>query len=1519
MEREGERPRIQGKSLSAISRRERSGEGVLFAGKLLSALLAVVLAAGLLPIVPASPVVEEAEAFEGTTNYQGYFTPAQIAGKYGYVSGNVLYASSTSNSNYYKNSDGAGKWLSSSAFVSTRAVSFTHDWTVNVTARMAPLVWGAHTADVRERVTLGLSTTKDPTKVTGQQLGIILLWSNTGGSSTSLGTSYYRQGVNEGGNGSGSSAATTFSGSKNLTLSYSMAADKLTLNDGQKSVTYGGIKTLVNGSGYLTIMGEILWRNASNPNVAQVPSTNLNVSIAFNSMSLPHLTPEIKEIKMYRVGSATPIGADEYVAPGTPVRVEVVLRNTHAAGGAEEFPFHLKLLGSTHAKYPTVGMTASGDVITSAGQAVTLKAAAETKVTFNATVNGSVGKAVTIGLQLVEDSFGGTYEAGVKLLNEHPLKPGDGSGSGAAGTDYHYTRLPAPNANGWNTSPVTVTFYPGDFDQMTLTPSEGAAKVLTGADPAWTRSEDTAGISLSAQAKDTDSGAVSTQRAGLVKIDTSAPRIEGGGALGYTLTDVPADASKATSGIWRLHRTGASGAAAADGRAAAFREFPLTDGNGTASQAVGNLPNGYYVAEDAAGNLSAPLKVSSTEPPAVERPAGSLAGPGDPGYAPPVGPPLGPGSDPVPGPTVAEDAGGLRHAVIEESVSQMIDPSAPPFGGLLEPAEATAMMDYRYAASSTAAPTTKVDALLGAAGDPIASFDTKVPGECTVKRVITDAQGNTTTILLHYSTIRDNCPVVRPLQPSDPADPDSPKVPGDPLSPSGPVTTDPDGTQHVTVDCEASEAVRSGAMDRDGALALLQRHYDVAALDGAAATLTVRSMQDAAGAAVSSIDLSQPATYLITYVASDAQGNTTTVNLTYRLMRWKSPEVKPPPTTTDPDPKPLEPPEPPHIHPDGTHHAVLYDKVRVLAQAGASLFLDAVRALMEGRYTFAATDGGTTAERSLALTNAAGSAVSSIDLSREGTYHIAYTRADAAGNTTTVHLTYEVFRDQCPPIRPLEPVDPTDPTGDKKPGDPLQPSEPVTEGADGTQSTSVDCSVTEAVTHGVMDKVGAQALLRRHFLPSGVDGGDVTVTVQSMANAAGDLISAIDLSRQAHYRITYVVRDGAGNTTTVRLAYHLISSRVPGVMATPDPDEVTDLIPGDPLNPQPHPLDPTHPPTVAADGTQHAEVADEMRVPVKRGAELTLADARSLVSHRYTFTPEAAGTVSEVSLAMADGSGGPVRSIDLSYPSAWRINYKVRDANGNTVKVNLRYLVVAKPPTVTPGKPGGDGGPGEGNGSSGRDPLPPSSVTVDPETGLTHAVINDEVTVPTEDDPMTPAAMASFMEARYGAASGLPDGKLTRGTPQLYDSAGKAVTAIDRSRPGDWRADQVITDSAGDTVSIRLTYLVREGTVTGGTSGGNGSSGAGDGGGTGDGSGAQAGAGGANGDGDGRGRWASRIHQLPQTGGIFGPCPVHILFVLIMLLSAAYTLARLRQEAAHRAERRRRDAEWEEFYREAVR
>ncbi|MVX62014.1 hypothetical protein GKZ27_11235 [Enterorhabdus mucosicola] len=870
--------------------------------------------------------------------------------------------------------------------------------------------------------------------------------------------------------------------------------------------------------------------------------------------------------------------------------------------------------------------------------AVVLKGTQSTIVTWEAEVTGTQGDAIVLSQELVEDSFGGTFPHTVELVAERPLLPAPGdadpddpSSWGTPGHDYHYTRLPAANENGWNTSPVTVTFYPGDYDVMELTPSEGGAKSLTEADPSWTRAADTAGIDLNAQARNRDTGAVSVQKAGKVKIDTSAPRIGDGGALAYTLTDVPSDPSKATSGIWRLHRTDSSGTVASGSRSSVFREFDLTDGDGKATQAVGKLPNGYYRAEDAAGNLSDVLKVGDTEPPGVDRPADSVLDPSDPGAAAPVGPELGPGADPVPDPTVTEDGEGLKHAVIEESVSEMIDPASPPFGGLLEKSEATAMMDYRYASASTAAPTTQTDELLGADGSPIASFDTKVPGECLIRRVITDSQGNTTTILLHYRTTRDSCPVVRPLEPADPADPGGPQAPGEPLEPTGPVAVRPNGTQSVEVACD----------------------------------------------------------------------------------------------------------------------------------------------------------------------------------------------------------------------------------------------------------------VTEAVTHGTMGADGAEALLRRHFALSDVDGGDgVTLTVQSMKNAAGNAVSAIDLSRAADYLITYLVRDADGNTTTVRLTYHLISSRVPGVVVTPDPGTDPNPQPGDdPLNPRPRPIDPATPPRVDPDGTQHADINDEMRVKVQPGKSLSPADARSLMERRYAFTPEGGGAMTEVALHLNDAQGRAVDAFDLSRPGSWRITYKVADANGNTVTVHLRYLVVSDAPTVNvkPGDGTGDGG----NPGGTPTPLPPASSTVDPETGLTHSVVNDHVVVGTHSEPATPAVMEALFAERYQLASALADGKLTAGPMRLTDEGGTAVDAIDRSQPGMWHAEQLITDSAGNTTLIHLIYEVQRGGAGGSVSS------------SGDGGSADNGSSGAGNNANGKvkpSEWVSRLHQLPQTGGPFGTCPLHMMFVLLMLLASAYALMRLRQE-----------------------
>ena len=1023
----------------------------------------------------------------------------------------------------------------------------------------------------------------------------------------------------------------------------------------------------------------------------------MRVNVAFNSMSLPHLTPQISSIKLYRNGTNTEIGKDDAVSDGEIVRVECMVRNAHASAGTEQFPMHLKMIDTTahptkgvtpfrNTSYPTQvnGTTVNYDVNGTTGVPLTLVGQTPTKVTYYARVSQVNGAAVTLGQQLIEDSFGGTQESGVELLAAKPLEPAPGTvdpddpGSDA-GRKFHYARFPQPNGNGWNNSPVTVRFYPGDFDQMTLTPSGASAVTLTGASPDWVQAADTAGTALSAQAKNTATGAVSTQKAGTVKIDTTAPRLTLDPALDVLTVD---DTAAVASGVWKVHRTDSSGAVAADARAAAFKEFALTSGNGAAKQTVANIPNGWYVAEDAAGNRSAPLKVDATEPPAVERPPGSVVNPDDPNSPTPVGPPVGPGDD-VPGPTVSEDAAGLRHAVIEETVSEMIDPAAPPFGGLLEKAEATALMDYRYAASSSAGIASVTDELLDTAGAPLAAFDTKVPGGCLVRRVITDVQGNTTTINLHYQLTRDNCPPVRPLEPVDPADPSGPTQPGEPLTPDGPVTKHPDGTQHTEVTCEVTEAVSRGVMGADGAVALLKRHYAFAS----------------------------------------------------------------------------------------------------------------------------------------------------------------------------------------------------------------------------------------------------------------VNGGAASATVQSMSRLGGGSVSEIDLSKAADYLITYRVADADGNSTTVKLTYHLVSSRAPGVVVKPDPGTDPNPQPGDdPLNPQPRPLDPVGPPAVHPNGTHHAVVEDEMRVPVEEGVVLSLADVRALMERRYTLTPENPGPLTERSLAVAAASGAPVTAIDRSTPGVFRITYQVADAAGNTVTVRLRYMVVADAPTVTPRPdpdgdgPGGSGDGGDGPGTpddpaGGRDPLPPTSIVVDPATGLTHAVIEDTVTVATSHEPMTPAAMADLFALRYAVKSTLPDGKLTREPVHLYrggdfglSRAGGEVDAIDRSKPGDWRAEQRLVDSGGNTTTIKLTYLVREGSISGSVGDdGNGGNGAGPGDGTGAGNGAP-GAGPSAGDGSATSnRWSSFIHQLPQTGGPFGSCPLHILFVLLMVLASAYTLMRLRQESARREQRRQRDAEWEEFRREAVR
>ncbi|MEB1815053.1 hypothetical protein NYR05_11460, partial [Adlercreutzia mucosicola] len=194
-------------------------------------------------------------------------------------------------------------------------------------------------------------------------------------------------------------------------------------------------------------------------------------------------------------------------------------------------------------------------------------------------------------------------------------------------------------------------------------------------------------------------------------------------------------------------------------------------------------------------------------------------------------------------------------------------------------------------------------------------------------------------------------------------------------------------------------------------------------------------------------------------------------------------------------------------------------------------------------------------------------------------------------------------------------------------------------------------------------------------------------------------------------------------------------------------------------------------------------------------------------------------------------------------------------------------------PTITP-KP-------DGTGATAPEPLTPTEVVTDSSSGLTHAVIHDELALPTSSKPVTPDMMAQLIDERYVVGTGLTDRTISRSPVRLFDSAGNPAEAIDRSRPGTWIAEQTFTDAAGNTTTLRLTITVRDdtadGTLGAGTADGGGASGKGS---------------AASGH---RTALANHISQLPQTGGILGACPLHILFVLMALMASAYSLGRLRQ------------------------
>lgn len=1149
----------------------------------------------MLPIIPNSLLVPEAHAFEGTTNYKDLFTVMPVNGNAASINGSTAKLADVSQESYVQNMDG-WYWKSYSVFAGKRPASLLSSWTIVMDASMPTGMRGdSNLSSTLGWVCIGLGKGSDPHTMDGIALGPGVAWS-TGMSNTQP---YFDAGIMK----NGIQVTTlehvdiSYWWDCQATLSYDYAKNSLSYTDRYHSITVEDVRGKLGNSAYIFLMGAVEYVKASNPGIYYRPRFSSYTALTFRSMSLPHLQPTIESVHIVNPETGKPYGKDDYVETGTVVRVECVLKNANEDAGSEQFPMHVKMVLDDPA-HPTQGVTPVVDaahpiqvdgatkataigkdtVFGENGTALTLVGTTPVTVSYYVAVDQSSGRAVELSQQLIEDSFGGAQYDTLELLAEKPLTPGpsDGNGDGdlRPGWDYHYTRVPAPNENGWNTSPVTGTFFAGEYDRLTVTPDNGdAPSTLTGAagNNSWTYAADTDGYGITARADDSESGSVSVQVRDLIKIDSWAPTLtfdEESGAL--TASDAaPAAEGKATSGIWKIERTSRSRAATAGGWT-----YDLEDGKGQPSQTETVVPNGYYRAVDAAGNVSPVVRVGSTQPPKVDRPEPPK--PDDPDN--PVDPdnpddPDGPGtpegpSGNIPDPTVDEDDEGLLHATVDEYVVRLVDHDNPSYGGSIDANDAQRISEAFYAFPADAS--IQVELLSAAGDEALDALPTDEPGACLIRTVAKDDQGNTTTVNLHYRLVNDTCPTLTPTDPG---------TPRTPVEPDGPAKKKDDGTQEVDVSVDVTEGTCSAVMGRDGAPALLKRHFALDAFEGGTVDLQVLSMERADGTPLVAIDLSRPADYVIRYRAQDKAGNTTNIALAYHLVKADTPAawVEPgQPGTTDGSPgtpenpcepsdpdkpgtyphdpsedpterKPLYPTEPVLVHPDGTAHATVDDTLVEYVSPGVLWDASDLRTLMETRYSFP----DDAAFLDFTAEDAGGQPVDTVDKGAPATYTLKLGVADADGNTTHVRLRYTLVERRpddatgAPTItpNPTNPDgtggtgDPSGPGGEGDTGEPLQPIEVIRDPQTGLVRVTVQDTVRHPVADDSLSLAQLAELIGSRYTAKAAGGGSLEASPVTITDADGNPAHAIDRSAPGTWYAQQTFTDGKGNATTLRLRY----------------------------------------------------------------------------------------------------------------------------------------------------------------------------------------------------------------------------------------------------------------------------------------------------------------------------------------------------------------------------------------------
>lgn len=1017
----------------------------------LSLMLAVFLAvptAVLSAMLPRGGAQSTPKAYAavGATDYSVLFRCEQKSGTPGIIAGNVLTfgstsTSATSNLPYVYYAGDREQWESSAFFSTDRLIPLTFDWKISFASTQSALnyVVGTHSC-VTIASQAGLTTEKSAALLKGPFFALV--FSRSGDVvATNLRTVIMNNGFSVG-NALEDRAISRPAGppfSYESTFEYSYANDTLTYTANGEVMKITGVKSKLNGaeSAYLNFGGRIQWTNSSQPAVDKHP-VNIYGTTTFRSITLPHFSPAIKDIVVYDAVTGKEIESTDSVKPNTRVRVVCQVWNSNASAGREQFPVHVKQAANLMYNFtpdPSVKVKVNNTPVSESltvgnGVSLTLVGRNVVNVEYVGTIGSDLKKATTVGYTMTDDIFNSSDSQQRTLLEASNLVQGPDSGGSSLkpGSDYHYTRLPAPNANGWNNTPVTVSFYTGDYSTFTITPLSATPIVLSGTSD-WTQSDDVDNLSLSYMASNS-AGVPSTVASDTMRIDTTPPRLSYDRMRGsVTVDDTPTTRSGGvTSGVWHLYATDAAGTPTSR-----VQTFALTSGKGAATGNVSGVAAGYYVAEDAAGNRSEVLEVKDAVPPQADRPEGSDL------------------PDP-PVPTVSTDFDGTKHAMYEETITQVANASNPAFGGSLDAAAAKAIADGRWhftdAEGNAMAATTE---LLDAAGTvPITSLSTAQPGSCTIRQVATDDDGNTATVNIHYVFVAPTIPMLTPQGPSDPDDPDSPKVPtGDPVPPSGPIDIADDGTQTGKVGpITVTDKTHPGTVPADEADKILTDHFALGTAGGEDPTVTVKRVVDADGNPVDVIDQSTPGRYTITYEVTDKDGNTTQVEVDYVL---RDTVVNPPdpivPTPDDPGPTDSAPgnpddgngtdpgpsgvvPTPPTVtvkpgdgggsgsvltpQPDdnapndGRQHVIVSDELTVPTR-DMQMIPDDFAALFQERYSIAsAQPDGKISAGEVRIYDAQGKRLDGIDRSVEGGYVIEQVFTDSAGNTTTVRLSYRV-------------------------------------------------------------------------------------------------------------------------------------------------------------------------------------------------------------------------------------------------------------------------------------------------------------------------------------------------------------------------------------------------------------------------------------------------------------------------------------------------------------------------------